>query len=428
VFDRVSGEPIWPIEERPVPKSEMEGEQSWPTQPYPTNPPPYVKHTFGAEDVSPYLSDDERASFTKRLLAADNKGLFTPISLRDTVHVPASNGGTLFGGVASEPGSGAVYVVAHENPGIVRLLRPGEGRGGGGAPPVPPGQLVYQQHCQACHGPNREGVPDVGQPLVHTSADAERGVVAGAPRFDAAAIRAVVASGKGRMPAFAHLASTDLDNLVTFLTSPVGGRGRGAGAFAGRGRGAGPIGSGAPPELIAGSGSAWTRPEPAGGRGRGAAMPYPEGTPNFTRYTINEYNTVGNRIKPPFTTIVKYDLNQPAIKWRIGFGDDPVLAARGITGTGAPAVNNSIIVTQSGLLFGAGLDNHIRAWDTGTGRQLWASRFGGNFTGAPVMYVMDGAQYLLVAAASTVAPSPGAAPAAAGTAPMGWVAYTLPRR
>jgi quinoprotein glucose dehydrogenase len=425
VFDRVTGEPIWPIEERPVPRSEMDGEQSWPTQPYPTNPPPYIKHTFSAEDVSPHLPAAERDAFTKRLLAADNKGLFTPISLRDTVHVPASNGGTLFGGAASEPRSGAVYVVAHENPGIVRLLRPGEGRAGGGAPPVSPGLLVYQQHCQACHGPNREGVPDVGQPLVHASADPARDILAGAPRFDAAAIRAVVTSGKGRMPAFPHLITTDLDNLVTFLTSPVGGRGRGAAAVAGRGRGVGPIGSGAPPELIAGSGSVWTRPDPPAGRGRGAAIPYPDGTPNFTRYTINEYHTVGNRIRPPFTTIVKYDLNQPAIKWRIGFGDDPVLAARGINGTGAPAVNNSIIITESGLLFGAGLDNHIRAWDTDTGKQLWASRFGGNFAGAPVMYVMQGTQYLLVAAASTAAPPLDAAPAAASSAPMGWVAYAL---
>ena len=46
---------------------------------------------------------------------------------------------------------------------------------------------------------------------------------------------------------------------------------------------------------------------------------------------INEYNTVGNRIRPPFTSIVKYDRNEPRIAWRIGFGDDPELAARGIT-------------------------------------------------------------------------------------------------
>ena len=63
------------------------------------------------------------------------------------------------------------------------------------------------------------------------------------------------------------------------------------------------------------------------------------------------------------------------------FGDDPALAARGITGTGAPAILNGLIVTESGLLFGAGRDNQIRAWDSDTGRQLWVSRFGGNFVG-----------------------------------------------
>src|SRR6185436_18456469 len=144
VLDRDTGEPIWPIEERPVPKSEMPGKESWPTQPYPTNPPPYSRQSFTVDDVSPYLPSDEAEAFKKRLAAATNKGLFTPISFNDTVHIPTSNGGALFGGVASEP-NGAVYVVARDNPGILHLLRPGEnaGRGGGGNAPAPPaGQLI----------------------------------------------------------------------------------------------------------------------------------------------------------------------------------------------------------------------------------------------------------------------------------------------
>ena len=84
--------------------------------------------------------------------------------------------------------------------------------------------------------------------------------------------------------------------------------------------------------------------------------------------------------------IVKYDLNVPAIKWRVGFGDDPELAARGVTSTGAPGLVNSVIVTASGLLFGAGRDNALRAWDTDTGAQAWSSRFGGDFVGSPVRY------------------------------------------
>ena len=370
VFDRVTGEPIWPIEERPFPKSEMEGEQSWPTQPVPTNPPPYIKHTFGVEDISPFLSPEEAETFKQRLLAADNKGIFTPISLKDTVHVPTSNGGTLFGGAASEPRTGAVYLVAHENPGILRLLRPGEGRA---RRRRTAGASRTARLSTAVPGLPRGGSPRHGDrhAAVYATADPEANIAAGAPRFDAAAIRAVLSAGKGRMPAFPHLTSVEVDNVVSFLTVPAGAGGRGAGGPGGgglRGRGAGPVGSGAPPELIVGSGSAWTRPNEPAGRGRGA-MPYPEGTPNYTRYTINEYNTVAHRIKPPFSTIVKYDLNQPAIKWKVPFGDDPTLAARGITGTGAPAVNNGIIVTESGLVFGAGRDNQIRAWDSDSGKR-----------------------------------------------------------
>jgi quinoprotein glucose dehydrogenase len=414
VFDRVTGEPVWPIEERPVPVSDMPGEHSWPTQPYPTNPPPHTRQSFGVEDISPYLPADEAARFAARLRAAKNLGLFTPINYSDTVHVPTSNGGVLFGGMASEPATGTVYVINHDNPGILRLLRPGERMGRGGQLP---GLAVYQQNCQSCHGPDRLGSESVPG-LVYATADPAKDIPAGAPRFDAAAIRTAIAAGKGRMPAFPHLTSADVDALVALLTMAPGGRG----LAGGRGRGGVPLGSGAPPELVAGAGSASTRPEPPAARGRGVLPPYPEGVPQYERPVINEYNTVGNRIAPPFTSIVKYDLNVPAIKWRIGFGDDPELAARGIVGTGTPGLLNGVVVTASGLLFGAGRDNTIRAWDTDTGAQLWSSRFGGEFIGSPVMYEMAGRQYLLLPAAG--APPRGASSGVTG--PLGWVAYALP--
>jgi quinoprotein glucose dehydrogenase len=84
-------------------------------------------------------------------------------------------------------------------------------------------------------------------------------------------------------------------------------------------------------------------------------------------------------------------------------------------------------VTQSGLVFGAGLDNHIRAWDSDTGNQLWSARFGGDFLGSPVMYQMDGRQYLVVPAASRPGAAAAASPPPPGT-PMGWVAYALPAK
>ncbi|MEO5924226.1 MAG: PQQ-binding-like beta-propeller repeat protein [Bryobacteraceae bacterium] len=424
VLDRATGEPIWPVEERPFPKSDMPGEQSWPTQPVPTKPEPYIKHTFTVDDISPYLAPDEAETLRKRLAAAVNLGIFTPISYKDTVHVPTSNGGTLVGGTAAEPRTGAVYIIAHENPGILRLVPPSEntGRGGGGAPPVQPGQAVYRTNCQSCHGPDRLGT-EAGAPLIHAADSPANNIVAGTSRVDAATIRATVGAGKGRMPAMPHITGADLENLVAFLTAPPQGRGGGPG------RGVAPLGSGAPRELVVGSGSAWNRPEVAGGGRGNAVTSYPEGIPAYDQPRIVEYNTVGNRIAPPFTTIVKYDLNKPGIQWRIPFGDDPALAARGITGTGTPGTINSLVVTESGLVFGAGGDNQIRAWDSDTGKQLWSSPYGGSFAGSLVMYEMDGRQYLLVPAASSAGGrGRGGPPATAGSqpAPLGWVAYALP--
>ena len=422
VFDRVTGEPIWPIEERPVPQTDMPGEQTWPTQPYPTNPPPFARQSFGVDDINPYLEPAEYERFKQRVLAANNKGLFTPINHKDTVHIPGSNGAALFGGTAAEPDTGAVYVITQNNPGMLRLLTTKE-MASRNNPFMSPGQLIYQQHCQQCHGADRLGTGE-GVPLVYANADPAANVAAGASRFSPEAIRAILDTGRNRMPPFPHLSAADVDILIRYLTAIPGSGG-------GFGRGAPPVSSGAPPELIAGSGSAWERPEAPGGRGRGAAPPpYPEGVPQFERFVINEYGTIGSRMKPPFTEIVKFDLNVPAIKWRIGFGDDPALVARGVTGTGVPQMRNSIVVTESGLVLGAGRDNQIRAWDSDSGKQLWSSWFGGNFIGHVAMYEMDGRSYLLVPAAGTAPTGRGGAavPAVPADAPMGWVAYSLPQR
>ena len=85
VFNRVTGEPIWPIEERPVPKSDVPGEQAWPTQPFPTAPPPFARQSFTEKDLSPYIDDPaEKARFLEDIRGARNEGLFTPPGLDAT--------------------------------------------------------------------------------------------------------------------------------------------------------------------------------------------------------------------------------------------------------------------------------------------------------------------------------------------------------
>ena len=136
VFDRATGEPIWPIEERPVPVSGMPGEKSWATPPFPTVVPPFSRLTFSDDDINPFnnITPEERAAFRERVRGTKNLGMFTPIDFVDTLHIPGSNGGALFGTTAAEPDRGFVYVIGQDNPGILRLMRAGEPRGRFGMP------------------------------------------------------------------------------------------------------------------------------------------------------------------------------------------------------------------------------------------------------------------------------------------------------
>jgi len=121
VFNRVTGEPIWPIEERPVPKSDMPGETTWPTQPFPTNPPPYARQKFTVDDLSPYLSPEDRAKFRDQILSARNEGLFTPPARRGTIQMPGNNGGANWGGAAVDPAKGTLVVVSKDLPSLLKL-------------------------------------------------------------------------------------------------------------------------------------------------------------------------------------------------------------------------------------------------------------------------------------------------------------------
>ncbi|HJZ96114.1 MAG TPA: pyrroloquinoline quinone-dependent dehydrogenase [Candidatus Solibacter sp.] len=122
VFDRVTGAPLWPIEERPVPKSDMPGENTWPTQPFPTKPPPFARQRFTADDLNPYMSPEDRARFRDEILSARNEGLFTPPGLRPTIQMPGNNGGANWGGAAVDPAKGMLFVVSKDLPAILKLV------------------------------------------------------------------------------------------------------------------------------------------------------------------------------------------------------------------------------------------------------------------------------------------------------------------
>jgi quinoprotein glucose dehydrogenase len=123
VFDRVSGEPVWPIEERPVPPSDVPGERASPTQPFPTRPAPVSLQG---------LTEDDLLDFTPALRARALEvfrryragPLFTPPSREGTMMMPGVIGGIGWGGGAFDPETGTLYVKASNWPALVRLVGP----------------------------------------------------------------------------------------------------------------------------------------------------------------------------------------------------------------------------------------------------------------------------------------------------------------
>jgi quinoprotein glucose dehydrogenase len=416
VFNRVTGEPIWPIEERPVPtKTNVPGEQVWPTQPFPTNPPPFGRLTFGVKDINPHiLTPQQREEYTQRVAKARNEGEFTPIGFDEVVHMPGNHGGSNYGSTSSNPRDGSVYVINFNVPALMRLLKPGEKPTPGGAFASVPGMPVYQANCAACHGQTFQGSGSVPSLIGSTS------------RLTPAEIRGIITNGRAQMPPFHQLSAADVDALLSLMAladSFMGGGG---------GRGAAP-----PADLPAGilveSGPAAQRPAPLAGAGGGGggvmgSGPYPEGVKAPERLIMDGYGLHPDAISPPYTTLTAYDLNRGAIKWQIGLGDDPRLIAQGVRGTGAAmlTVKGSTIVTANGLLFVNAADQKVHVYDSGTGKQIHEMPLGATTTGSPSMYEHNGRQYLLVTASGGGRGGPvpnGTYP----TGPTGLVAYALPR-
>jgi quinoprotein glucose dehydrogenase len=120
VFDRVTGRPVWPIEERPVPRSDVPGEASWPTQPFPTKPPAFESQGVtldDAFDATPEWKARSIAELKKYRLGP----IYTPPSLQGTVVLPGVWGGANWGGGAFDPATGRLYVKTTRSPGIFKL-------------------------------------------------------------------------------------------------------------------------------------------------------------------------------------------------------------------------------------------------------------------------------------------------------------------
>jgi quinoprotein glucose dehydrogenase len=121
LLDRESGQPLFPVEERPVPKSDVAGEQAAATQPVPSLPLPLVSQRLTADDAWG-ATDQDRQWCREQIAALRSEGIFTPPSFRGTLVVPGNIGGLQWGGVASEPERGLLVAPTNQLAAVVRLV------------------------------------------------------------------------------------------------------------------------------------------------------------------------------------------------------------------------------------------------------------------------------------------------------------------
>lgn len=376
VFDRVTGEPLWPIEERPVPASDMPNERAWPTQPFPTVVPPFNRQIVTVDDINPYFSPEEKEKWTTRVAAAKN-GLFQPLSDNyEVVTNPGAVGGANYGNTAADPKNGIVYVQTQELADFYSLKKrePTSPRGGNSPQMLARGKALYTQSCQTCHGEDRAGINGLGATLVNLNA-----------RVNAEAFKAVMAVGKGRMPGFPHLTETEVSDIYAYLT-PEAQRG--------------PGGRGGEPELpegpVVASGGVPIESPPIGGRMTDYPIEYTG--PKVEYVETNNWGLgVPNLLTPPWSLIVAYDLNEGKIKWKIPLGNDDRIPGSKNLSMPNGSQGKGMVVTSTGLLFSTCLDGRIYAYDTDNGNILWSTDLGRmNPFGLPAMYQVNGRQYLVV--------------------------------
>jgi glucose dehydrogenase len=456
VFDRLTGQPLFPIHEHAFPASTVPGEVASPTQPVPDAPEPFARQ-FLTEDMLTNRTPEAHAWAVKEFRTYRSEGQFVPFGIdKPTVIFPGLDGGVEWGGPAVDPSTGILYVNASEMAGIGGLALASEVGS--------PGQRVYRSQCAICHGSNRTGSPPAIPSLIDVLG-----------RLTVQQVTDNVKQGKGRMPSFPNIDAAGLNALIDYLRTgplrpahpnPIAGLDSipslgsaaaraanqavdQAGAAVYRGLCASCHGDhleGNPPavSMLTGLGNRFSAAQTVDlllkGKGAMPRMPEVQGTEleALLRYLgvaaataqRAEYVFTGYQkfldpdgypaIAPPWGTLNAIDLNTGKYLWKVPLGEYPELARQGLKNTGSENYGGPI-VTAGGLVFiGASVyDRKFRAFDSRSGQLLWETEMPYSGVATPATYMIDGRQYVVIAASGGRDPK----------SPLGgaYIAFALPR-
>ena len=344
VLDRVTGEPLFPIEELPVPQSDMPGEQSWPTQPFPPKEFRLAKQGFTADDVTD-LNPQAREFALNELKRIRPAPLFTASGFAPHAVLPQFNGGCEWGGAAFDPASSTVIVNVSNEAEWTSMVpaKPSEAMSLNQL-----GSHLYRGVCSFCHGTSSP---------VNPASPSLKDVKS---RLTKEQIRELMKTGRGQMPSFASFSELEQRAIVAFLFDD--GRDEQIAVKDLKLSFADDI-----PVVMTGHHD-WRDPE---------------------GFPVN---------KRPWGTLNAVDLNTGRVKWQVPLGTYPKLEARGEPPSGTFNVGGPV-VTKGGLVFiGAAMDERFHAYDKDTGALLWEHQlqFGGYAT--PATYEVNGRQYVVIAA------------------------------
>lgn len=341
LFDRVSGEALFPIEERPVPASRLKGEQAWPTQPFPVKPEPYARQRLTEENIR-----KDGPELYAKFKTLRSEGQFSPFDTEGSVIFPGYDGGGEWGGAAASP-NGILYINSNEMPWVAKMNEVN--------PVAQPttGAEVYRQHCAACHGEDRLGGVQNTYPALNEVQT----------RMTRDQAETVIHQGRAFMPAFPNLSAQELSGLLAYL---------------------------------------WNEPDR---QWLVESQPAKESLTmdNSTPYTFDGYHRFvdkdGNAaVEPPWGTLNALDLNTGEYLWQVTLGDLSESALGGELPTGAENYGGPV-VTAGGLIFiAATKDEMFRAFDKDSGEILWQTKLPAGGYATPAVYAVDGQQYVVIAA------------------------------